>query len=563
MKRYKFGCIVTAGLMLFTSCNKLLDVEPKEVVDESKMYRDVHDADAAISGVYGKVTGLAERYVLLNELRADLMSTTKNLDEDLRQLNEHAVQESNAYISPRPFYDVILNCNELIYNLKHMLDDKKIKIEEYNQRYSDVAALRCWVYLQLGIQYGKVPYVTNRLSSLSDINAIGSMKTTEFVPLLDSLLNTMQSLPFYAVYPAAASILAEVGASAKYFVNKQALLGELHLWRGNYNEAAKAFKLVMETPGTGGYDIYKVRYSSKADNNDIAVGYVRYRELDENMLIDNNSQGWRAIFAMNETDDMFKWEWIWYLPFNKDAVNWHSNPFIRLFSNRGGSYLLKPSQLAIDNWNSQQQLNNFPYDARGKVFSWRQIDGQPVIMKYLYNYFNGPDFTATNPLSKPGKFFLYRAAGLHLEYAEAANRDAHKAVACALLNTGIVSLPNGTSTEAHPYNFDARDITIPRFVGDWRRNAGIRGRAYLTPATFDADSSVVNVEDKIINEAGLELAFEGKRWSDLVRIALRRNDPAFLADKIYNKLLKENNPQAAIVRAKLMNKENWYLPFKW
>jgi starch-binding outer membrane protein, SusD/RagB family len=48
----------------------------------------------------------------------------------------------------------------------------------------------------------------------------------------------------------------------------------------------------------------------------------------------------------------------------------------------------------------------------------------------------------------------------------------------------------------------------------------------------------------------------------LVRIALRRNDASFLADKIYAKLKKENNPMADAVRAKLMNKENWYLPFK-
>jgi hypothetical protein len=59
----------------------------------------------------------------------------------------------------------------------------------------------------------------------------------------------------------------------------------------------------------------------------------------------------------------------------------------------------------------------------------------------------------------------------------------------------------------------------------------------------------------------LENGFEGTRWADLMRVALRRNDPAFLADKVYAKLLKDGTPNAAAVRAKLMNKANWYLPF--
>ena len=40
----------------------------------------------------------------------------------------------------------------------------------------------------------------------------------------------------------------------------------------------------------------------------------------------------------------------------------------------------------------------------------------------------------------------------------------------------------------------------------------------------------------IINEDALELAYEGERWPDLLRIAIRRNDPSFIADKIYDKL---------------------------
>ena len=48
-----------------------------------------------------------------------------------------------------------------------------------------------------------------------------------------------------------------------------------------------------------------------------------------------------------------------------------------------------------------------------------------------------------------------------------------------------------------------------------------------------------------------------------MRIARRREDPAFLANKIYDKLRAEGNAEAGAVRSKLMNEANWYLPFEW
>jgi starch-binding outer membrane protein, SusD/RagB family len=48
-----------------------------------------------------------------------------------------------------------------------------------------------------------------------------------------------------------------------------------------------------------------------------------------------------------------------------------------------------------------------------------------------------------------------------------------------------------------------------------------------------------------------------------MRMAMRRNDPAILADRVFEKLRKEGDPMAATTRAKLMNPANWYLPLKW
>ena len=82
--------------------------------------------------------------------------------------------------------------------------------------------------------------------------------------------------------------------------------------------------------------------------------------------------------------------------------------------------------------------------------------------------------------------------------------------------------------------------------------------------TLPTTDSVTNVENMIIQEDALELAYEGDRWQDLLRVAIRRNDPSFIADKVYNKLSKSglSGGAAGAARTKLLSKD-WFFPFKW
>jgi starch-binding outer membrane protein, SusD/RagB family len=76
--------------------------------------------------------------------------------------------------------------------------------------------------------------------------------------------------------------------------------------------------------------------------------------------------------------------------------------------------------------------------------------------------------------------------------------------------------------------------------------------------------SVTNVENMIVDESGLELAYEGQRWSDLLRIAIRRNDANFLASKVYQKLSKSALSAGAATTARdKLQRGDWFLPFKW
>jgi hypothetical protein len=73
--------------------------------------------------------------------------------------------------------------------------------------------------------------------------------------------------------------------------------------------------------------------------------------------------------------------------------------------------------------------------------------------------------------------------------------------------------------------------------------------------TNPKQDSILYVEDMIDQELTLETAFEGNRFQDLMRFAIRRNENSYLAEKVAAKH-KENYQT---IKEKLLIRENWYL----
>jgi len=581
------GALTVMICLSFLSCSKMFDIQPKSAVVAEQMYRNVYDADAAVIGVYGKFMGLAKQYVVLNEAQGDLIDITANSDQYLKQLSTHTVTTDNPYADPRPFYSAIINCNDVLKNFNIMLAQHKMSVDQYNQRYSDVGAMRTWLYLQVGIHFGTIPYVTDPIESINDLQNDAKFPKIGFDQLLDNLIQFTESLPYKNPYPSGTSLLSTYDTyyTEKMFINKNVLLGELYLWKGNWTKSATAYRAAVDyaliqfsvNPGQDWYEYYRNAYSV------------------------NNGGNWINIFNQPFGERYTNWEIMWNLPFDKNFSP--KNPFIDLFTPYG-AYLLKPSDLAINNWNSQFRNDNgalkgTPTDVRGLNQSYKMVFTTGGLLPMVNKY--NPNYSPTTPFETSGKWILYRAASLWLHFAEAANRDGRDKLALAFINNGVnysfdptpgvagrdvtnIQVSTNPTTglpDSPPYDFDARNGEIPRYRSDWYRQIGLRSRMGDMQAVIDStrsfnmtalprvktnDANLRNdVEDIIIAEAGLETAFEGNRWADLLRIALRRKatDPLYLANKIGAKFDAAHSSDAAAVKARLANPANWYLPFKW
>ena len=580
---------ITTGITLITllsvslsSCQDMIDTNAQEVVEASENYHNVYDADNAIWGLYGKVQNLAENVVVLNELRADLMDVTSNATQDQVDLNSHQETSANKYCDPTPFFEVILNANDILYNFKKMLADNRISRDDYGPRYSDVVAIRCWAYLQLGIHFKDVPYVTNPLLSIDSLTINGLFPTRTLDELIPQLISEMESVPTKETNTLSSFYGKTITDNSKsfylnlQFIDKHILLGDLYLWNDQFVEAATQYKAYMDAADALSSKTNienKVSTWVWASPNEprFQICYQRYKDQDVNSF----RNMWKEIFYRSSTDAGtsstigLQDEMIWMMSFSGSSNS--VSPFIKLFANTGqGLYQLKPSSYAIDSlWNTQvQQSNGFVFDGRGRESSYDYVNGQPVVLKYLYDYYAVDNTDAnktihlnynnfTNQYTKPGKWFLYRAALLHLRYAEAANRAGYPRLAYALLNNGVKgnydwvksngnsrankvgvqysSFPPANDSIAAvpypaPFYLDARqnDAPYPFLRSPWRDNGGIRNRANLLSITKPASvvttaDSIQWIEKALIKEAALECGFEGQRWGDLLRIARRNN----------------------------------------
>jgi hypothetical protein len=588
-------------------------------VEYDNHYSNFNDADKAILGIYGKLMGLVEPVVVLGELRADLMEGAENATFDQVDISNHTVTAANKYCNVAPFYEVILNCNDALANFDKMKAESKLSNDEYGYRYADVMTVRCWVYLQLAIHFGNIPYVTDPLLTVDELSDPAKFAVKTFDEVLAELALCMENLPVKGLSiasPLYNSSNVDGNDMRLVLLNKNFVRGDIHLWNGSYRRAAECYYDVISDAeinlGLGENVLYKVDGYVWDGSNEprFQVTYRRYKDTDASSYRNK----WKEIFALPQSSAELRREGINVL--NYDARFVPQYPLIELFANTGvGKYQLKPTNRIINElWEAQMQREGIRFDGRGRQASFdypTNDNTKPVALKYLYEYYKGGtdykrDLNNTielqydNPeFTLQGRWFIYRAGLLHLRYAEAVNRAGYPDLAYAIINGGISGAydwprSNGSrrvdkagvqyssyppandveKAEQYPYPFflDARFNSAPYeyYRSPWRENNGVRGRAFLRsiptdtlpPGVWITDPraqiptdenhpAVRWFEEHILTEAAMECAFEGHRWGDMLRIALRKKKYGENGIEFLNQTLRKAKPQVTVSEADL------------
>lgn len=559
------GALLTfiTALLVLGGCEDMLDTDSSRVAfEEDNQLKSPNDSIYSVMGILSQLQRVGDRYVLLGELRGDLMTVSNEASLSLKEVNNFEVTAENSYLDKRNYYTIINNCNYAITRMDTAITirNEKVMLPEF----AAIKAIRAWTYFQMAQIYGEAKYITEPIldyeAALEDYPVVGiddlvSMLITDLLPYTN-----VRSLNYGNV---------DGQLSAQFFIPIPMLLGDLYLYQNRYDEAANMYYKLMVDKG----------YS-------ISTAYASY---------------WNSQTRDEATDDhttAYLYEVITKIAYSSTPKDYHTD-LVNMSFNDVTSLL--PAQHFVDEMAVKTHFFStrlggtitayFEGDLRGTIripekskelgdaFQTVNVAGvgpKTMIRKFV----NGAIPEYTIPVEENNRLLenahiltaipLYRQPHLYLRFAEAVNRAGKPTFAFAVLKHGLIMENITDPTKVNPSELEGNEPYLDfsfnlSNVGTATRGLGLgvsRDVTNFVIPDFTQESPVAArqdsidwVEQKILEEMAAETAYEGNRFFDLLRISRHRDDhPAFMAEKVAAKY-----DQPEVMKNKLMDINAWFL----
>ncbi len=595
------------------SCSDMLENDSQRQVFDASLSEKTDSIFYAL-GILQGLQQLADQYMYQGEMRGDLVQTTSYTDNNLRQLANFTATTANKYDSAYVYYRVINNCN---YYIAHRDTTLRTGADYVAMNeYVAVKSIRAWAYMQLARVYGKVPFYTEPLTQISQIDE-GQYPELDMAGILARLApdltqysynpdkgqNTLYVTPNYGAAPSGGI------TTSLLFIPVDVILGDMYLETQQYEMAAKHYITYLTAISSQPNTAFMQSFTMRGRN---------MQHLAEQLPSDfggTSSSGaaatWSSIFT--GISDL-----ITYIPM---AAN-----------NREGCTTTIPKSYGYDFYSTSpsyiDEIQIIPSDSYKELsddgdyyyISTESTSTNTIVKSFKAGdtRYNGitrqDDDTETNVTTtwitknSNARLLLYRTTTVYLHLAEAFNRLGMYDVAFAILKDGINKELIVPSSEGGPSYISeehkqALKTTYPllseaniskfsvdeSYYGVHMHGAGATrdytGTVYqpgLSPYQLDTivnvkfdqiaeqyavqigttkEDSINAVEDLLCDEYALEFAFEGSRFFDLCRLARHKNAAGLYGSNFGSlwlaKKLAFKNPQKD-----LTNPDNWYLPFK-
>lgn len=563
------GVLLTfvTALLSLNSCEDMLGTESSRIAfEDDNQLGSANDSIYSVMGILSQLQKVGERYVLLGELRGDLMTVSNEAPFSLKEINNFDITSENTYLDKRSYYEIINNCNYAIARMDTTITvrNEKVMLPEF----AAIKTIRAWTYFQIAQIYGKATYITEPILDYeAAFKEYPTMGLDELVPkLIDELLPyiNVRNLDYGSI---------DGQASSQFFIPIPMLLGDLYLYRNEYNKAASMY--------------YKLMFDKKYVISRVYAN-VWESATREKVTIMHLSSYYNEVISQIAYSSVPK-------DFHSNLVNMSYNnvttllpaaKFIDEMALRPHFFAAKYDGMITATFEGdlrgtmKLRSNNTYIGEIGDSYETVNISGigpKTLIKKYL----NCAQPEYTMPVDENNKLLgsayiltsipLYRQPHLYLRFAEAINRAGKPTLAFAVLKYGLTE-----EVISNPKKVNAAELESGEPYLDFSFSLDNTGTAcrglglgitkdvtnFVIPDYSGASSPAVARQDsidwvelKILEEMAAETAYEGNRFFDLLRISRHRgNSPAFMAEKVAAKF---DNPEA--MKSKLMNMEAWFL----
>jgi tetratricopeptide (TPR) repeat protein len=428
-------------------------------------------------GILQAMQELADQYVLQGEMRGDLVKTTFYTDNNLRQLANFSANTTNKYDSAYVYYRVINNCNYYLAHCDTALYNGSTNV--VIDKYIATKAIRAWAYLQLGRNYERVPFFTEPLTQISQIDRNYPELTleqivAELAPDLEQYSGS--KVPTLGPYNNAVGIgtpnwnsAAKTFQPRLCFIPIDVILGDMYLEVGNYDSSARHFityltKVSQQVGSPYIADMTSRRISRPGAGGGAggpgggigsSIGLDDDDELpdpSQYTVIVNSDRPWNNIFGSNAVDDI-----ITYIPMAVTRQNGATTdlPLTMGFdyystpeeTGRGGApYIDEVQLLPSDALNTLSDSTEYYYYAahtnQTDMFDSVRISkaGDMRLRSIMHQELEEDSTLQWIDKYKYANIVLYRISTVWLRLAECFNRLDMPDAAFAILKDGITDL---------------------------------------------------------------------------------------------------------------------------
>ncbi len=446
MKKYILSLALFGALAgMTTSCEDMLDKGNDYVI-----YADDHvlcnpaDTVTSLLGILNKLQGIAVRTNLLGELRADLVTVNDNATTDLKDLAALEISDSNAYNAPRDYYAVINNCNYYLAFADSTAGNTNRNEKYFRTEIAQVHSIRAWTYLQLVLNYGKVPMVTEPV--LTNLQSDAEYPMAEIVDICDYFINDLK--PYYGrEYPDPQTVGGTVDPQMCFFPT-QVVMGDLYLWKAAINHDASAAKEAAKC-----YYDYIVWDLSGKENLYLPFNNRVYWNAN---AITNDKYSWPSggiSYGQTGTWGSRNQECVTVIPMDSASAEGYYNELRNLYNTTNDVDLreasISPSSLLRELSQAQEYVaydnyNNVKYVTADKFTEEEINDGFLGDLRYQDSYsqtttkWNSQevDYQSIGKQSYQ-HVGIYRAAQIYLRMAEALNYAGYPRFARQILTMGL------------------------------------------------------------------------------------------------------------------------------
>lgn len=555
---------LTLQSSVFTSCSDMLDTDSELVeFEDDNTLNHLTDSVYSVMGIVNAMQQIADRVVLFGEVRGDLMTVTPAASQDLQNLSNFKFDGKNKYNQVSDYYAVINNCNYFLAHIDTTLQRRGRPV--FMPEYAAVKSFRAWIYLQLALAYGEVPLILKPLMTEKEAQEALTLPRVGLTEICQTFIDDLT--PLVGVQLPDYGLIGDY-SSRRLFIPMRLLLGDLCLYSGRYNDAVHWYHEYLN-------------------------------DKTEPVVLSSSRPQWPNTTNYTIPDRLVVLYADVYIPMEQMVFNGTVSQLPNLYNSTEQNryyYELTPSTALRQLSAAQRYVTELKvagatkadtiYAPRTGLAKSEYVGDLRFASNYSYSKMGNKDEYSEYSLEYQSitkvardAIITYTSPMTYLRYAEALNRAGYPQSAMVVLKYGVCQenftayvdtleqKKAGQNIYFDPQYFKLNDTDGKRIAygihsyGCGDAHADTTYTLPLPPTALATRQDTIDyqiplVEDMIIDEMALEGAFAGNRFNDLMRVALRRNDPSYLA----NKVARRSGTVDAALQTLLLNKKNWFLP---